>query len=330
MAVIKKIENISKSEWQQLLAYSSTASYFQSPAFYEFFKSLSFLETFGWGIYRNDELNALVCGYLIKNGGSLTSFFSRRAVIHGGLLLADDVSNEEVELLLKELVRNLSKKAIYIEIRNSVNFYAFKDIFQKSGFKFQSHLNYLVDTSIPENIKERYSESKIRQLRKSKSQEVDCNPTTEQKDIDEFYLILKNLYKRKVKKPLFPKEFFEKLVLQENCKLFVVKKDSQVIGGIACAFLPGKVAYEWFVCGDTKNYNYLYPSVVATHTGITFAAENGCQYFDFMGAGKPDVEYGVREFKEKFGGKLHNWGRFIYISNSFLFKIGKFVIETLK
>ena len=108
-----------------------------------------------------------------------------------------------------------------------------------------------------------------------------------------------------------------------------MKIDNKVIGGVACSSLPGKAVYEWFVCGDAKKYNHLYPSVVATHKGIEFAIENGFEYFDFMGAGKPDEEYGVREFKEKFGGKLYEWGRFRYVSNQFLYNLGKFAMKVI-
>lgn len=327
---IKHIGRVDRSEWQNLLKYSPTASYFQSPECYDFFCSLSFLDTFGWGVFENGQLKAVVTGYIIANGGKIKQFFSRRAIIHGGVLLADDVSGNALARLLNELKKSLSEKAIYIEIRNSNNFNKYKSVFEKNGFGYYPHLNYLVDTSQPDNITSRYSESKIRQIRKAYEQGVVCESTVEQEDIDGFYCILEELYKRKVKKPLFPKEFFEKLVLQKDCKLFVVKKDSRVLGGIACPSLPGKALYEWFICGDTKNFNHLYPSVVATHKGIEFAAEHGFAYFDFMGAGKPNVEYGVRDFKERFGGKLHEWGRFRFVANRFLFKIGQFVIETLK
>ena len=42
---------------------------------------------------------------------------------------------------------------------------------------------------------------------------------------------------------------------------------------------------------------------------MRWGAENGCHTFDFGGAGKPNKEYGVREFKRQFGGALVNYGR---------------------
>lgn len=327
---IKAIDQIDRKEWNDLLAYSSTASYFQSPECYNFYKSLTFLEPFGYAVSENNKLVGLACGYIISNGGKFKQYFSRRAVIHGGLLLAEDVSTDAVSELLSSLRESLAKKVIYIEIRNCCDFKNYKTLFLQNGFTYHSHLNYLIDTSNPELVKNRYSESKLRQVRKAGEQGVVCKLSKNQSDIDDFYSILAELYKRKVKKPLFPKEFFYKFVHQPNCYLFVVKEDNRVIGGIACAALPSTAVYEWFVCGDTKNYNHLYPSVAATHQGIEFAAKNGYRSFDFMGAGKPNVDYGVREFKERFGGELVEWGRFLFVCNPFLYKMGKLAVNIRK
>ena len=42
---------------------------------------------------------------------------------------------------------------------------------------------------------------------------------------------------------------------------------------------------------------------------IAWGSANSFHIFDFGGAGKPDKNYGVREFKRQFGGKLVNPGR---------------------
>jgi lipid II:glycine glycyltransferase (peptidoglycan interpeptide bridge formation enzyme) len=43
---------------------------------------------------------------------------------------------------------------------------------------------------------------------------------------------------------------------------------------------------------------------------MNWCCHNGYKVFDFGGAGIPGKEYGVREFKKQFGGKLVNYGRF--------------------
>lgn len=94
--------------------------------------------------------------------------------------------------------------------------------------------------------------------------------------------------------------------------------------------LSEKCIYEWFVCGEDRQYKNVYPSICATWGGIEYAAQNGIPLFDFMGAGKPDIEYGVRDFKAEFGGTLVEHGRFCYVANPMLFFIGRLGVKLLK
>ena len=48
--------------------------------------------------------------------------------------------------------------------------------------------------------------------------------TTDIDEITDYYRLLQNLYRTKVKRPLFPLEFFLKLSQYANGKLLVVKK----------------------------------------------------------------------------------------------------------
>jgi len=50
--------------------------------------------------------------------------------------------------------------------------------------------------------------------------------------------------------------------------------------------------------------------------------QNGFKVFDFGGAGKPNIPYGVRDYKLKFGGKLVNFGRFELIHKPVLYRLG--------
>jgi len=77
-------------------------------------------------------------------------------------------------------------------------------------------------------------------------------------------------------------------------------------------------------------YKDLFPSVLATWAPIQYACQNGLKYFDFMGAGRPDTDYGVREFKSKFGGKQVSYGRYLRINKPMLYQIGKSGIHLLK
>ena len=222
----------------------------------------------------------------------------------------------------------LKKKAIYIEFRNYSDYSKYKFCIDKTGFNYQPHLNFHLNVTLHDNLYSKISESKIRQIKQTEKSGVIYEEANNKIDIQEFYNQLNNLHKSKIKTPLFPIEFFLKIANQSFSKFYIVKSYKHVMGGIICVFDDKKV-YEWYVCGSDTENSGIYPSVLATWAGINFASSNGFEVFDFMGAGKPNKKYGVRDFKAKFGGELVEHGRFLYICNQLLFTIGKTTLKII-
>ena len=110
---------------------------------------------------------------------------------------------------------------------------------------------------------------------------------------------------------------------------FLIKYQNDIVGGIMCPIYKETI-YEWFVCGKDGEIKNIYPSVLATWAPIEYAAQNGLEYFDFLGAGKPDDDYGVREFKSKFGGKEISFGRYLRVNNKLLYHVGKTGLNLMK
>ncbi len=326
--MIRIVTDIDTTEWKRLAEESPNASYFQTKECFDFYASLPFMEAFVWGVEDNGSLKGVVCGYIIANGGVLKRFFSRRAIIHGGVLLADDISDEALNMLLQTVRERLRRKAIYIEFRNNTSYDRYKKIFERSHFAYQPYLNYIVDTSDSQRVYQKISKSKQRQIKKSQEHGVVAIEASTKEHISQFYDILQELYSKRIRKPLFPKIFFEKLLTLPEGRLFLISYQDQIIGGMASVVFD-KTLYEWFVCGRDHKYKHLYPSVRVTFEGIDYATKNGYQRFDFMGAGKPSEKYGVREFKERFGGKLVEYGRFVCVNNKSLYSLGKLYMKLI-
>lgn len=326
----KTKEDIDNKKWNDLIQHSSRSSFFQSPECYDFLTSLSFLEPFVFGVSEDLVLKGVVSGYIIADGGKVKQYFSRRAIIIGGILQSDDISEQALLALLKLMKGELTGKAIYIEIRNFSDYSSSKHVFEKSGFLYQPHLNFHISTVDLESSLKQLNTTKRRDVKKSKTEGATIEELEFPEDIQEFYNILDQLYRIKVKTSLFPYEFFEKLSRLPHGKVFGIRYNNHIIGGSACVGLEGKAVYEWFVCGEDGKYKNIFPSTLATWADIEYSAINGYDYLDMMGAGKPNEGYGVRDFKSKFGGQLVEHGRFLYVSNPFLYNLGKKVIEILK
>lgn len=331
MRILSDINEIDKDRWHHLSRNSDYVSLFQTPAFFTFLSGLTFLRPFVFGVESEGNLQALVCGYCVSEKGSIKSFFSKRAIIPGGVLLVNNCNSDYVEALLSHVSNQLKAQAvIYIEIRNYIDYSNYRDSFIRRGFNYSAHYNIHLYTNSLNDIELKMKKSKLRGLKAGKAKGNQYHLSASLSDISGFYQILKQKYDMDLRLPLFPFEFFEKIIKEDFCRFFVVKINDKVLGGSICVMLNNKVIYEWFVCGQDKNYPGNYISTLATWAPIEYACHNNFEYFDFMGAGKPDVPYGVRDFKLGFGGELVEFGRYINICNSFRYWVGKFGLRLLK
>ena len=238
--------------------------------------------------------------------------------------------------------KNIFKRyaPIYIESRNFNDYSRWKDAFTAAGFDYLPHLNFHVDTSSVEVVEANMGKSRKRDIRTTIREGVSVVPIGDLKleigdlereqKIQEFYAILENLYKTKVKTPLFPVEFFLELSKHKDARFLLTELNGKIIGGTVCVAQEGKCLYEWFACGEDGVYPHVFPSCYATYAGIKYAAEHMIPRFDMMGAGKPDEAYGVRDFKAKFGGKEGEHGRFLCVTKPLLYKIGTIGVKILK
>lgn len=324
-------KDIDREEWSRLVAASATGTWFQGPEAYEFYESMPELfRPFAVGLENEGKLRAVCVGYVTVEKNAVKQFLMQRAIIVGGPVLADDCSEEEVAALMGAVRRQLTAEAIYIECRNFNDYSRWKDAFKTAGFEYVPHLNFHIDTSSMEVVDANLGKSRKRDIRTTIREGVSVieHPTDEQ--VCEYYKVLDNLYRTKVKTPLFPLSFFLALNKHKDGRLLLMEYQGRIIGGTVCVEQANKCVYEWFVCGEDGVYPHVFPSCYATYAGIRYAAEHGCARFDMMGAGKPDEAYGVRDFKAKFGGTEVEHGRFLCITKPVLYRIGKLGVAILK
>lgn len=329
--MILKEKDIDRKQWDALVKASATGTWFQSPEAYEFFASMPYLfKPFAVGLENKGKLRAVCVGYVTVEKSALKQLMTRRAIIIGGPCFANDATDDEVCELMKAVRKELKGEAIYVECRNFNDYSRWKGAFAKAGFEYVPHLNFHVDTSSVEVVEANLGKSRKRDIRTSLRDGATIieNPTLEQ--VREYYTILEHLYKTRVKTPLFPLSFFEKLWQHKDGRFILVELNGEIIGGTVCVEQEGKCLYEWFACGRDGEWKSIFPSSVATYAGIKYAAEHNCPRFDMMGAGTPDEAYGVRDFKARFGGTEVEHGRFLCVTKPLLYKIGKLGVFLLK
>lgn len=340
-----RLNNIPRSQWNALISASKTGTWFQTPQAYDFYASLPDLfKPFVVTIGDKDTLRGVCVGYITVEKNAIKQMLTRRAIIIGGPTLADDCTCDEVEQLMNEVKKMVKELggAIYIELRNFNDYSPWREGFIKAGFNYEEHNNFHIDTTSFAGEVGQYDQVVAGLMGKNRVRDIKTsfrdgaividNPTIDQ--IREYYVILKHLYTTKVKTPLFPLSFFEKLYEQSDAHFILVglKHDDaiEIIGGTVCVAYEGRCFYEWFVSGRDGEWKSIFPSSVATYAGIRYAAEHDMPRFDMMGAGTPQEAYGVRDFKARFGGELIEHGRYKHICRPLLYNIGKIGVQILR
>jgi hypothetical protein len=331
LTLITDPEKLHQLGWSSFIASHPEGTVFQSPEMYELFQATSRMKPVVIGVADHETglLKGILLGVIIRELNGPAGYFSSRTVIYGGPLTdpAEPDRTEILQTILDGLISEVKNHAIFIQFRNFFSQQESKETFENNAFHLRDRLNLIVDTSSPGTVKKNMSPSRLRQIRKGLGQGARCIEPENIDQVREFHAILFNLYKHKVKKPLPPWKFFEQFYkISKEGRLGIIRLveyQGKIIGGILSPVTPGKTIYEWYVCGLDQQYKDVYPSVLATWAAIDYAVNHDIPQFDFMGVGIPEREYGVREFKSRFGGKMVNFGRFARINNKTIYLLSE-------
>jgi len=320
--------DINKEEWEQLFRTSHYSSPFQLKSWAEFVNSLPNQEVKTCSFFNKSKLKALMSVSLMKEPG-VKGFFSRRGIVFGGPVLHKDITNEELIFFLQKVSGDLKGKAIYLETRNFFDYSLFKEAFKIAGWNYEPYLNFQLQLDNIETLLSKFKYNRRREIKQSIAEGATYGLCENEKEIEAVYSILNDLYRTKVKLPLPSYYYFLGLYRENLIKVLVVKHHNKIIGGSFCPFLPSKAIYTYYYCG-LRNYNKkIFPTHLAVLAVMEYAIDNNIPMIDFMGAGRTNQNYGVRDYKSQFGGKLVEHGRFIKVLNPFLYVVGKLGLKVL-
>lgn len=315
-------KQISVEKWKVMLATSPYSSAFQTPEFYELCNRVPGISAEAFALEEDNNLKALCVVTLQKEPG-IKGCFSSRAIIYGGPVLFD-LDGETFNLLLKSIQEQFKWKVIYIEVRNFFNYSQFHENYINAEWRWLPYLNIRL------SLKEKSLEDVLASMKYNRKREIKLSLAEgavfrEPIDISEvqnLYLILKELYIEKVRLPLPDIDFFLTLYSSAIGKVFVILHNNKIIGGAFCFYLEKRSIYTMYYCGIRNYHKRIFSTHLSILAAIDFGIKKNLEYFDFMGAGLKGKEYGVREYKQEFGGELNEYGRFRKINNKFLFAVG--------
>ena len=249
-----------------------------------------------------NELNAIL-------GSDFLGSFSTHSVVHSGPLVSDN-SFGTLSKLIVEYDKVAENKSLYNEIWNL--FDSGSSFNNLNNYIYEGHLNFLINLDQSEDeLWREIHKARKKNINRATKGGVIVEEINNKKMIPIFYKLLKETYDN-VKIPLADitlfESAFEQLVPKNMAKFFLARHEDQYIGARAVLTYKNFV-HDWYA-GASNNALSLYPNDFLVWHILKWGIENNYKVFDFGGAGKPDVEYGPREFKRRFGGELVNYGRY--------------------
>jgi lipid II:glycine glycyltransferase (peptidoglycan interpeptide bridge formation enzyme) len=298
---------------------------FQSLELFEVYKTTVGFAPFLYAVANSkNSILATVSGVLLRNYSWPLSLFTSRAIIQGGPLIHED-DPQVLDFLLKKLNTKLSRKAIYCQFRNLWSWGSNKQIFLDNGFRYEAHLDIVQELSKPpERLMEQMDRSPRRNIRKAQKSDVLVREISNIEEVKQSYKILKSTY-RKVNLPcphisLFVGAF-EAFSDTSNIIYLIATHNGEIIGTRIALCYNGLI-YDWYAGFSAKHFKR-FPNEMLVWKLMEWGSLNGYRCFDFGGAGKPGIPYGVRDFKLRFGGRLVENGRFETIHQPVMYTLGR-------
>ena len=312
-------------KWKQFIEKHPERNIFQD---YEFYCFLNNSKEYSPGIIICEE-NEEVVGCLVWYTNVIKRFIKRNIIIGGPLIAGNNP--EFLKQLLLKYSKNVGRKVLYTEIRNQFLMdEKFVKTFVDHNFIWEDHLNIHIDLQDNDSFK-RISKNKKRNLTKSLNKGVIYSEIKSLEKFKQATILISESYKR-INLPCPDQIFFinayEKLAPTGILRSFIAEYENCIIG-VRLELVYNNTVFDWYA-GDDKNHSNKYPNDGIILNLLDVFKNEGYKTFDFGGAGKPNIAYGVRDYKLNFGGTLLNPGRFNNSSYRVLFGLFKILLKIRK
>ncbi|RIK23486.1 MAG: hypothetical protein DCC51_03445 [Anaerolineae bacterium] len=299
--------------WREFLHDNPQAGIFHTPEMFTVFARTSGYKPGLWAVLDAGGCPvALFTPVRIALMSGPMGLLTSRAVAYGGV--ACRCGREEqaaLNLLLEAYDRERSGSVLFTELRNAAPAGCLQSTLDANGYRHEDHLNFYIDLTQPETALWGNIRSNARRnVRKAETMGVTVDEITKPDGLGSVYDVLRAVYKR-LQVPLPDASLFisafQTLYPLDMMRVLVARMDNVSIGVLTLLIHQGVMTY-WYT-GTLREFSTFRPADLLVWRALKLGADSGCRMFDFGGGGRPDEEYGVRDFKAKFGGKLVNYGR---------------------
>lgn len=312
--MMRVVQHLDENLWNDFVDHHPQGNIFHTPEMFRVFARTRGYRPALWATVDNSHHPlALLLPVQITLRDGLLRQLTTRAVAYGSVLCTSGPEGREaLALLLRTYNQETKRSILFTELRNLSDLSDLQPVLKEGGFAYEEHLNFLIDLDQPEDaIWRKISKSGQQRVRTARNKGTLIEEVTEQyPQVSIAYQVLHEVYRR-VQVPLASPTLFEAacdiLAPRGMFKIFLARQDKHYIGARLLLIYKGRII-DWYAGAHRAFSSYSPNELLVWHT-LQWGREHHFHLFDFGGAGKPDEDYGPREFKAKFGGTLANYGR---------------------
>lgn len=322
------LQELDQETWRKFVDDHPMGNIFHTVEMFEVFQRTKGYEPSLWTAVADDgKVLALLLPVEIRLINWLRMFTSREIVFGGPLWEQSPEGHTGLVKLLDTYKRYSKGKSLYTELRNISDTPEIQPVLNKSKYLYEDHLNYLINLDchpdeVMQKIGKRTRKHISRGLRKG---ELRIESIEDRDKLYVCYELLEKTYQLS-QVPLADISMFEAafdVLVPKGMVQFILASVNDVPVATSVELVYKDIIYGWY-SGVNREYSNLTPNELIIWHILKWGAENHYRLYDFGGAGKPDEEYGVRDFKAKFGGEMVNYGRNKHIPMPFFYKISEF------
>lgn len=331
---MRVVQHLDEGTWRAFVDNNSNSQIFHTPEMFQVFSQTKGCRPALWAtVDSHDRPLALLLPVQITLRGGLLHRFTTRAVAYGSVLCEPGGEGQEaLKVLLQAYKQEMKGQILFTELRNLSDLATLQPVLHECGFDYEEHLNFLVDLTRPrDEIWKSIKSSARRNVRKAHKSGVTVEDVNDPSRIPAIYDLLKGVYRR-IQVPLADESFFQSsfeiLRPKGMIKILVTKAEGADIGVLTLLMHKDIILY-WYTGTLREHASYRAGDLLVWHT-LEWGNQSGFRLFDFGGGGKPGEEYGVRDFKAKFGGRLVNYGRNICVHAPLTLQVSKAVYQAAR
>ena len=240
--------------------------------------------------------------------------------IYGEGEYLDEINKEEIfGMMLRQITKLFKRRlALYTEFSDiSQKMFGYKH-FRECGY-FPINWQEIHNSLHSKSPVQRLNGKAAKHLLQAKRNGVVAREVQNTAEIHQFYSLLKEHFRMKVRRFIPPESLFHELYRNPHAKKFITLYKKKVIGGCACVYSK-KNASLWYLASKRKTYRHLHPDTATVWCAIEHAYTHHYEHVYFLDAGLPFKKSRFRDFILSFGGKPVTKYRWFRISIPWLNK----------